>query len=393
MVQQMLAFIRKRRLVTALARRTIALAALLILLLGCSPPATRPAPAPPTPPPTARPTLPPTAQPTLAPTQPSIEHRPEGFSDEQIATLASLVQADDYPLYTMRYYGDYEDLQSFLEDVDIQCLSHAQPTTPWACSLFAALGDSEHMLYGRNFDWEYSPAVLLFTDPPSGYASVSMVDIAYLGFAGSRAGELLDLPLAEREDLLYAPFLPFDGMNERGLAVGMAAVPDSATPYDANMETIDSLMVIRRMLDGAATVDEAVAIMRGYNIDWGGGPPIHYLIADCSGRAALVEFYQGETVVLPNEQPWHVGTNFLRSAAGESAEGYCWRYDEIGRQLSETGGRLSAQGATDLLNAVSQDGTQWSIVYGISSGEISVTMGRAYEHVHAFGWGLGYDAP
>jgi hypothetical protein len=41
---------------------------------------------------------------------------------------------------------------------------------------FAAIGDEEQNLYGRNFDWQFSPAVLLFTDPPDGtprYRSIS----------------------------------------------------------------------------------------------------------------------------------------------------------------------------------------------------------------------------
>ena len=65
------------------------------------------------------------------------------------------------------------------------------------------------MLYGRNFDWQYSPALLLFTDPPDGYASVSMVDIAYLGFDGKKAGTVTDLSLTERARLLFAPSWPF----------------------------------------------------------------------------------------------------------------------------------------------------------------------------------------
>ena len=40
------------------------------------------------------------------------------------------------------------------------------------------------MLLGRNFDWYEHPALILFTDPPDGYASVSMVDISYLGVKG-----------------------------------------------------------------------------------------------------------------------------------------------------------------------------------------------------------------
>ena len=254
----------------------------------------------------------------------------------------------------------------------------------WACSLFAALGDADNMFYGRNFDWEYSPAVLLFTDPPDGYVSVSMVDIAYLGFGGTKAGTLTNLPLIERRALLNAPFMPFDGMNEHGLVVGMAAVPGSEMPYDRDRETIDSLMVIREMLDHAHDVDEAVAILQSYNIRWGGGPPLHYLIADSSGRSVLVEFYEGEMVMIPNETPWHLATNHLRAIADETGHSGCWRYDRIYQRLTEAEGQLTTQDAIDLLAKVSQEETQWSIVYGMSSGDVNVTMGRQYDNLHTF---------
>jgi len=306
---------------------------------------------------------------------PTTEHRADGLSDEEVATLSSLKQVDDYPLYTMRYYGAYRQRASSAEMASLPA---------WACSLFAALGDADNMLYGRNFDWEYSPAVLLFTDPPDGYASFSMVDIAYLGFGASRAGTVTDLPLSERRALLDAPFLPFDGLNEHGLAVGMAAVPPGHMLPDPSKETIGSLMVIREMLDHASNVDEAVAIMQSYNVDMEGGPPIHYLVADSSGCSVLVEFYQGEMVVIPNETPWHQATNFLRASAGESAEGQCWRNDRISQRLAEAEGQLTVQDAMSLLSDVSQGSTQWSVVYGMSTGDVNVTMGRQYDTQHAF---------
>jgi hypothetical protein len=312
------------------------------------------------------------------------------LSDEQIATLDSLEQVDDYPLYTMVYYGEYAGAMSVAELVE-------QPVTPtllkpiidpsageWACSLFAALGDEDGILYGRNFDWEYSPALLLFTGPPDGYASASMVDIAYLGFGGAEAQGLTDLSLAEREGMLRAPFLPFDGFNEQGLAIGMAAVPPGNMRPDPDKETLDSLMVMREILDHASTVDEAVAILQNHNIDMGGGPPLHYLVADASGRAALVEFYQGEVVVMVNKAPWHLATNFLCAAAGDSVEGVCGRYDKISERLEEARGRLSAQDGLALLAEVSQDGTQWSVIYEMSVGGVTVAMGRQYEVIHKF---------
>jgi hypothetical protein len=236
------------------------------------------------------------------------------------------------------------------------------------------------MHYGRNFDWRYSPALLLFTDPPDGYASVSMVDIAYLGLADG----VTDLPLSGRCALLDAPFWPFDGMNEHGLVVGMAAVPESAMPHDPEAETIDSLAVIREMLDRARDVDEALDIMQSYNIDWGGGPALHYLLADATGRSVLVEFYQGEMVLIPNETNWHLATNFLRRSVGEFDQGQCWRYDTIAQRLAQAEGRLTTHEAMALLDDVSQSNTQWSIVYGITTGEISVAMGRNYDNSHTF---------
>jgi hypothetical protein len=37
-----------------------------------------------------------------------------------------------------------------------------------------------------------------------------------------------------------------------------------------------------------------------------------------------------------------------------------------------------------LLAAVSGEGTQWSVVYGFSTGEVDVSMGRAYETVYSW---------
>jgi hypothetical protein len=257
----------------------------------------------------------------------------------------------------------------------------------WACSLFAALGDAENRLFGRNFDWRYSPALLLFTGRPAagGYASVSMVDVAYFGF-GDGVRDLTTLPLADRRALLEAPAWPFDGMNEVGVAVGMAAVPQADERRDPGKPAIGSLSVIRAILDRAGNVDEAVAILRGYNIAWEGGPPLHYLVADRSGRAALVEFYGGEIVVLPNVGPWHAATNFTRSAVAGDAAGQCHRYDALVRRLTDTSGTLTPRGALGLLQVVAQTetATQWSVVYGMSTGQVNVVMGRSYNQVHTF---------
>lgn len=303
------------------------------------------------------------------------ESIPNNLSEDKISTLKSLVLVDDHPLYTMQYVGDYNQRGS-------TSLPPRTTSDGWACSLFAAFADPGNMIFGRNFDWDYSPALLLFTHPADGYASVSMVDIEFLGFNGGKALNLNEAPLADRVGLLDAPDLPFDGMNEKGLAVGMAAVPPGNMEIDPDKPEIGSLGVIREMLDHAANVDEAVNILGRYNVLMEGGPPIHYLIADASGKSSLVEFYEGEMVVEESGASWLAATNFLLAAGGGHPEGNCWRYDLLTSRLNEADGLLSVENGMKLLSDVAQDGTQWSVVYNVSTGEVHVVMGRDYDNPH-----------
>ncbi|MBN1285913.1 MAG: linear amide C-N hydrolase [Anaerolineae bacterium] len=344
--------------------------------------------------------------------------------DPATTTLESLQQVDDYPLYTMTYYGEYVSSGDFasVPAPDVGFTSppcEASPSPPvergtsrptrasdsplhvwrgaggevldsavpaWGCSLFAAYADTESAHFGRNFDWQFSPALLLFTDPPDGYASVSMVDLAYFGF-GSKVNDLTTLSLEARAPLLDTWSMPFDGMNEHGLTVGMAAVPGTDMPRDPDKETLGSLEVIRAMLDQARDVDEALAVMADYNIDMRGGPAIHYLIADASGRSVLVEFYRGEMVTISNQGDWQAATNFLLSSVEDPADGDCWRYDKLSARLAELEGAVTPGDAMAMLESVSQPGdssTQWSVVYGIATGDIYIAMGQDYDAVHVF---------
>lgn len=314
--------------------------------------------------------------------QAPVPDKGHGLSPDALATLSSLAQVDDHPLYTMRYHGSYANgpVASRPQPAWAQ---RSQPAS-WACSLFAAPGEREHAVYGRNFDWYASPALLLFTSPPGAYASVSMVDISYLGFDGDQALSLMELPLEDQQALLDAPYLPFDGMNEHGLAVGMAAVPASGTPQDPAKETIGSLGVIRQMLDHARDVGEALDILQGYNVSMRGGPAVHYLIADATGRAILVEFYGDGLAVMENQQPWHTATNFLLGRQEDSPAGRCWRYDRIWERLAASQGRLTIDEAMELLAEVSQPNTQWSVVYAMSDLDVRVVMGRKYDKLHVF---------
>ena len=315
--------------------------------------------------------------------RPSETAHAEDAKSNQMRTLASLKKVDDYPLYTMTYYGGYDLLAS-----ESKAISHIVRTdVPWACSLFIAFGDAGHAIYGRNFDWDFSPAILLFTHPPNGYASVSMVDISYLGFSNN---EVASLSTTDKR-LLDAPFLPFDGMNEYGLTVGMAAVNGSKErPPDPRRPTVGSLGIIRVMLDRAKNTDEAVSLLQNHNIDFTGGPPLHYLIADPSGHSVTVEFIDGTMQVTQNDTPWQVATNFFIAGASDAAKAQDSRYATASKWLQQTQGRISPEEAMGLLKQINQDITQWSIVYDMGSGDVTVSMARKYETVHKFHLALVY---
>jgi len=104
----------------------------------------------------------------------------------------------------------------------------------WACSLSLRLGTvTIGFTDATSIGIIALPCYYIHTS--RGYASVSMVDITYLGFKESQLKNLTDLPIEDRLALLDAPSMPFDGMNEHGLVIGMAAVPaDQIEPDPRN---------------------------------------------------------------------------------------------------------------------------------------------------------------
>jgi hypothetical protein len=302
-----------------------------------------------------------------------------------LRTLATLRRVDDHPLYVMTYYGGYgfdEFLKHGLPAIGRSDSSIKEISTVWACTTFAALNEEGDAILGRNFDWRNQRSLLLFTDPPDGYASVSMVDIAYLGYGA------VDPSWINRAALLGAPYLPFDGMNEAGVTAGMMAVPNAESPPGSRNVTISSLHAIRLVLDYAKDVEEAISLLQNYTIDFGDGPPIHYLIADASRHSVVIEYVNGEMRVIRNKEPWQVSTNFIISdERPEGANPSCWRYNKAYETLEHAEGSISTEEAMAILKGTSQPGdyyTMWSVVYDMTSGNIQVAMGRKYDEVREF---------
>ena len=199
----------------------------------------------------------------------------------ELRSLMSLEKVDKYGMYQMTYYGDY-GFDEFLEvgarnDADIEAfvtkrLLKGLPinlgVTGDGCTAFVVKNESGDILFGRNFDFLYAPSLQLYTAPNNGYASVSTVNLAFAGYSGDNLpdGSFFDTFLT-----LAAPFLPFDGMNEKGLAIALLAVPKAEVPYNPDKITLNTTTAIRLVLDKAATVEEAIELLKQYNIYFSGG--------------------------------------------------------------------------------------------------------------------------
>jgi predicted choloylglycine hydrolase len=292
-----------------------------------------------------------------------------------VRTMASLEKVDDFPLYVMKYHGEY-GFDIFAEFGTEWCLYRTiyEKVNPDACTSFVTLNPESEKIFGRNFDWKHKASLLLFTEPPFGYASVSMVDLYYLGFEGMQ-----EIPWSKRFILLGAPYATIDGMNECGVAIAQNEVPKRHTPKIPDKPTLLNSQMVRLVLDHAGNVDEAIALILQYNIEFA-NVWAHFHIADSSGNSAVVEYVDGGIAVVRNENPWQVSTNFHLS---EVQQKDCWRYNIANESLTKTNGKLSEDEAMEVLSRA-ENHTVWSVVYNLSTGRVRLAMGADYENIHSF---------
>lgn len=302
--------------------------------------------------------------------------------------VGRLRKLSEHPLYELSYAAEGRATRvadaartAFASSASVAAPSARGFAESFACTVFSARDEAGRPLMGRNFDWERDPVLVLLLEPEEGYASVSLVDLRYLGYGPDAPPEAAPAALAE------APSLPFDGMNERGLAVGMMAVTRADGRVAEGLPTVSELGLIRVLLDRAADVEEALGLLRGYNVDFD-GPPLHYFLADATGASALVEYPGGEPRVYRGEEIGRVATNFIfhETPRGEWSRS-CARWSLAEARLSGAGGALGADGAFGLLEDVAQASTQWSAVYRSVEPRLELALGRDFGR--RFAWSLG----
>ncbi len=236
-----------------------------------------------------------------------------------------------------------------------------------ACTTFC-LRDSGRVIFGKNYDWSIGDGLLVVN--PRGLARVAD--------SGDRPARWT----AKYGSVTFNQYgrdFPSGGMNEAGLAIELMWLEESRYPGNDARRTVDVLQWIQYQLDTQATVAEVLASNRTIRIV--SGAPLHYLVADRTGKVATVEFLDGRLVAHSGENlPVAVLTNdtydrslrYERDLGDKPAPQDVRSLSRFARTVERVEGFVAAGGngkkdavayAFETLDQAAQPSTRWSLVY------------------------------
>ena len=241
-------------------------------------------------------------------------------------------------------------------------------------------------LFGRNYDWEACTAMIVHTNPKIGYAFFSTCCLDFLGFGEDYVP---DGTMMQRLLTLAAIYVPLDGMNEKGLmAADLMAGDKEQTHQQSDKPDLTTTTAVRLLLDQAANVEEAIALLKQYDMHSSIGAAYHLFIADASGRSVVVEYIGGEMIVMDTK----IVTNHYLAPGekqGVGSEQSHQRYDTLAGYT----GPAEESDVRDMLKSVAQmnypqsggsyEKTMWSIVYNPEARKADFYFSENFERSYA----------
>ncbi|MGP1414946.1 MAG: linear amide C-N hydrolase [Treponema sp.] len=231
-----------------------------------------------------------------------------------------------------------------------------------ACSSFTAKTEDGDVLFARNYDFAQTNTCIVYTKPNNGrHSSISTVDLQFVGIKPDKEIK----GTFDKITSLAAPFAPLDGINDAGVSCGIYMTYQGektvATDQNTDKPDITSTTMLRLVLDYASNVDEAVELISKYDLHDSARTSYHYMIADASGRSAILEWVNGtdltdndgskrRLIVIYNDGDAHIGsreaqskyqvvTNFVIQPdyyeSDDEKAGYD-RYETLYNELSKT---------------------------------------------------------
>lgn len=264
------------------------------------------------------------------------------------------------------------------------------PLTPapaqYGCSALTARTPDDEVLMGRNFDFSSATGLVLHTRPKHGYETITTFNVEFFGFGGDWVPE----GFVNQYMALSGLFFALDGLNEKGLAVAdLMAGDDAVTHQESGKPALTTTSAICYLLKNAATVDEALELLRGIDMHSDIGAAHHYAISDASGRSVVVEYVDNRMEVV--ESP--AVTNHYLCAAKLNVGLYEGdrRYDYLCSQFEAAGGVMDKRQLSEAIAAVSQPpaqgdrlGTAWTMVMDLTNPSVTYYSRRHFDKPFRF---------
>ena len=328
---------------------------------------------------------------------------------EQADTINSLKRLNEEgTFYQMDYTADYDldglleadvaNLEGLMGWVQSTLLSAdakaAKGNMGSGCSAFAGINADGELIFARNYDYvQNAQNILVHCNPKDGYESASLAAGGWL-YTNDADGNFvtLDDGKTDLSMLVAAPYLLMDGMNEKGVVMCVLTLDGSGTVQnEPGRHSIQTTTAMRLVLDRAASVPEAIELLKQYNMKASiSVKNFHFFIADAAGNYGIIEYSpEGEMRYSANERgdccnllsapeadfDQRFVTNFyclFPSAEYRFDDGQHGldRYEVLQREMENARGHFTEEEAMTVLGEVYQDfgatathETQWSVVY------------------------------
>lgn len=306
----------------------------------------------------------------------------------EINSLMSIrkVQENIYTMdYSVNYYFDDflkvgASSDAELKNFIMKKLVHGLPIDfdlpDYGCSTFNFDTDEGNKSYARNLDIAYAPIMIVKTNPVGSYSSISMVNLSALGFSE----EYLPNSFLNKSLLLACPYIPFDGVNEMGVAISVNMVNGKDINQQTDKINLTTTTLIRLVLDKAKNVEEAVALIQKYDLTDSTGGPYHFQIADKNGKSVVIEYCNNEIQIINQQGNFQCLTNHtlndLETDYTVQFNQTYERYNIIEQKLNDRNGVLSNEDAFNLLKTVNLNweggGTLYSSIYDLSNFKLNL---------------------
>lgn len=332
---------------------------------------------------------------------------------DSISTIKKISDNDGLNVYSIDISYDY-DIDDLIappgsydtQDIIDRYVDEAVPgmklnisMPDYGCSAFIMEAADGNVYMGRNYDFAYDTSALqVRCHPEDGYESV--------GYCALNDLKVQDPRDSERSKIatLVSPFICLDGMNEKGVAIAVLTLPTEPTAQNTGKKVLDSSIVIRLVLDKAATTQEAVDLISQYDMFCICNRDYHFYITDASGDGRIVEFdpeREGRPTVVT---PIRIITNYFGMYEDSIEKGDRQEYttktsilrrDNIEKTIESAGAGSDRHTVMEALRASASEpdpdspdsivsNTQWSIVYNMTDLSHDFVLHRNWDDIFSF---------